>query len=241
MSVLDKTVQVIDVLGRASGPMRLGTVAERVAMPKSSAHRLLAELTVLGLVRRAGEGGEYALGYRLVQWGQLADRSVGLRPVAEPVMTELRDDIRESVHLYVPQEHHRVCVLSVEGPHTLRPVAVLGSPMPLGYGAAGKLLLAHAEERVLAATRRDIPEHRGRSLPTREELARIREAGVAVSVGEMEDGLTAIATPVRAPGGGVFAALAAASVTTRMPADRHPEIQTKLVEAAARIGAALAG
>lgn len=240
MSVLDKTVQVIDILGRASGPMRLGSVAERVAMPKSSAHRLLSELALHGLVRRAGEG-EYALGYRLVQWGQLADRSVGLRPVAEPVMAELRDDIRESLHLYVPEDNHRVCVLSVEGPHTLRPVAVLGSPMPLGYGAAGKLLLAYAEDRVLAATQRENPEHRGRTLPSRDELARIRESGIAVSVGEMEVGLTAIATPVRAPGGGVFAALAAASVTARMPAERYPEIQTKLVEAAARIGAALAG
>lgn len=240
MSVLDKTVQVIDVLGRASGPMRLGTVAEHLAMPKSSAHRLLAELAQLGLVRRAGEG-EYALGYRLVQWGHLADRSVGLRSLAEPVMTELRDEIRESVHLYVRQDHHRVCVLSVEGPHTLRPVAVLGSPMPLGYGAAGKLLLAHADERVLTAVERDLPEHRGRTLPSREDLAAVRDAGLAVSVGEMEDGLTALATPVRAPGGGVFAALAIAGVTTRMPAERHAEVAGRLAEAAERISAAIGG
>ncbi len=98
------------------------------------------------------------------------------------------------------QDLHRVCVLSVEGPHTLRPGrAVLGSPMPLGYGAAGKLLLAHADERVLTVVERDQPEHRGRTLPTREDLAAIRDAGLAVSVGEMEDGLTALATPVRAP------------------------------------------
>jgi IclR family transcriptional regulator, KDG regulon repressor len=240
VSVLDKTVQVIDVLGRASGPMRLGSVAEHLAMPKSSAHRLLTELAHHGLVRRAGEG-EYALGYRLVQWGHLADRSVGLRPLAEPVMTELRDEIRESVHLYVRQDLHRVCVLSVEGPHTLRPVAVLGSPMPLGYGAAGKLLLAHADERVLEAVERDLPEHRDRTLPTREDLAAIRDSGVAVSVGEMEDGLTALATPVRAPGGGVFAALAIAGVTTRMPAERHPEVVRPLTDAAARISAAIGG
>ena len=238
MSVLDKTVQIVDVLGRASGPLRLGTVAEHVAMPKSSAHRLLAELARLGLVRRAGEG-EYALGYRLVQWGQLADRSVGLRSVAEPVMTELRDEIRESVHLYVTQEHHRVCVISVEGPHTLRPVAVLGSPMPLGYGAAGKLLLAYAEDRLVAVVSRDVPEHRGRTLPTPDELARIRAAGVSVSIGEMEDGLSAIAVPVHAPGGGVFAALAVASATSRMPVERHADIHGRLAEAAARIGAAL--
>ena len=78
MSVLDKTVQVIDVLGPRLRPDAPRCDRRRVAMPKSSAHRLLAELAVLGLVRRAGEG-EYALGYRLVQWGHLADRSLGLR------------------------------------------------------------------------------------------------------------------------------------------------------------------
>ncbi|NPC97037.1 IclR family transcriptional regulator [Nocardioides sp. zg-DK7169] len=239
MSVLEKAVQVIDLLGRSSGPVRLGAIAESMSVPKSSAHRLLSELTAHGLVRRAGDG-EYALGYRLVKWGHLADRSVGIRHVAEPVMTRLRDQVRESVHLYVVEEDHRVCVLSVEGPHTLRPVAVLGRPLPLGFGAAGKLLYAYSDEAVQRRVAASLPEHRGKELPDAAEQATIRERAFATSVSEMEDGLSAVATPIATPGG-VSGALAIASTSTRLPESRYEEIRELLTEAAREIAAALGG
>lgn len=239
MSVLDRAVLAVDVLGRAPGPLRLGVVAEAMGVPKSSAHRLLTELAEHGLVRRAGEG-EYSLGYRLVQWGHLADRSVGLRETAEPVMIALRDEVRESVHLYVLEGDHRVCVLSVEGPHTLRPVAVLGLPMPLGYGAAGKVLYAFSDESLRQRVATAIPERRGRSVPDAEVIAQIRSSSLASSVNEVEDGVAAVATPIHARGG-LLGALAVASTTTRLPLERHEELGPRLIDAATRIGRALGG
>lgn len=236
MSVLGKAVQVVDTLGRAPGPLRIGILAEEVSMPKSSVHRLLSELTRLGLVRRCGDG-EYALGYRLVQWGHLADRSIGIRDIAEPFAVELRDAVRESVHLYVREGDARVCVLSAEGPHTLRPVAVLGRPMPLGYGAAGKLLLAFADESTVRRVRADLPTNRGRTLPSDDELAAIRERGWSVSVDEMEDGLTALAAPIPAVGGGLLGALAVAGASSRLTPEVYDDVCTRLVETGRRIGA----
>lgn len=235
MSVLEKAVQVVDTLGRAAGPLRVGVLAEEISMPKSSVHRLLAELTRLGLVRRCGDG-EYALGYLLVQWGRLADRSIGIRDIAEPLTVELRDCVRESVHLYVREGDSRICVLSTEGPHTLRPVAVLGRPMPLGYGAAGKLLLAYADESTVRRVASDLPTHRGRTLPSVDELAAIRAAGWSVSVDEMEDGLTALAAPIPAVGGGLLGALSVAGATSRLTPAVYDEVRTQLVEAGRLIG-----
>lgn len=239
MSVLDKTVQVIDILGRASGPVRLGVVAETMGVPKSSAHRLLAELATHGLVRRAGEG-QYSLGYRLVQWGHLADRSVGLRHIAEPVMTDLRDAVRESVHLYVLEDDHRICVLSVEGPHALRPVAVLGRPLPLGYGAAGKLLYGFSEEPVRRRVAAQLPEYRGRTIPSDAEVQQIRDRSFAVSANETEEGVSAVATAIHS-NGGVLGALAIASTTARLTEERYDDLRLQLVEAAGLIGQAIGG
>lgn len=239
MSVLDKTVQVVDILGRASGPVRLGVVAQTMGVPKSSAHRLLSELASHGLVRRAGDG-EYSLGYRLVQWGHLADRAVGLRHIAEPVMTQLRDAVRESVHLYVVEDDHRVCVLSVEGPHTLRPVAVLGRPMPLGYGAAGKLLYSFSDEMVQRRVAARLPEYRGRTIPGQDEVERIRADSFSASASETEEGVSAVATPIRSSGG-VLGALAIASTTSRLTEDRYADLRPRLIEAASRIGEAIGG
>lgn len=240
MSVVDKTVQVIDLLGRSGGAMRLGDLARELSLPKSSLHRVLADLTAHGLVRRAGEG-QYALGYRLVQWGHLADGSIGLRPIVEPVMTTLRDALGESVHFYAPEGDHRICVVSVEGPHTLRPVAILGRPLPMGFGAAGKVLFTHAVASVRERISADGGVHNGRRLPDETEMAHIRESGFAVSVGEMEAGLCAVATPVVGPGGGVLGALSVASAESRLSASRIEEVKPYLREAAGAIRSTLTG
>lgn len=216
--------------------MRLGLLAEAVSMPKSSAHRLLIELTRLGLVRRCGDG-EYAMGYRLVQWGHLADRSIGIRAIAEPMMLQLRDQVRESVHLYVQEGDSRICVLSAEGPHTLRPVALLGRPMPLGYGAAGKLLLAYADESTRVRVAQSLPQHRGRAIPDVDALARIRSDGWSVSVDEMEDGLTALAAPIPAVGSGFIGALSVAGATTRLTPDTYLQVREHLINACHEIAA----
>ncbi len=106
-------------------------------MPKSSTHRLLSELATLGIVRRT-EDGRYSLGPRLLYWGEAAADTFDLRAIAEQPMRHLRDEVGESVHLYVREHDTRICIAAVEGRHELRPFIQLGRPLPLRVGAAGK-------------------------------------------------------------------------------------------------------
>src|SRR5690606_41330467 len=103
--------------------MRLGALAEEISIPKSSAHRLLVELARLGLVRRCGDG-EYTMGYGLVEWGRLADRAIGIRGIAAPVMGASRDQVRENVDLYLRDGDTRICGHAAEGSSALLPVSV---------------------------------------------------------------------------------------------------------------------
>ena len=145
MSVLEKASDLIDCLGQAGEPVTLAHVRSALAMPKSSTHRLLSELAALGIVRRT-EDGRYSLGPRLLYWGEAAAETFDLRAIAEPTMRRLRDELGESVHLYVRDEDTRICIAAVEARHELRPFIQLGRPLPLRAGAAGKVLLAFAEE-----------------------------------------------------------------------------------------------
>ena len=147
MSVLEKASDLIDCLGPAGEPVTLGYVREALGMPKSSTHRLLTELAALGIVRRT-EDGRYSLGPRLLYWGEAAADTFDLRAVAEQPMRRLRDDVGESVHLYIREHDTRICIAAVEGRHELRPFIQLGRPLPLRAGAAGKLLLAFADRDV---------------------------------------------------------------------------------------------
>src|SRR3972149_2681698 len=188
MSVLEKAGELIDCLGRAGEPVTLGHVRAALDMPKSSAHRLLGELASLGIVRRT-EGGLYSLGPRLLYWGEAAAETFDLRSLAEGPMRRLRDELGESVHLYIREGDARICIAAVEGHHELRPFIQLGRRIPLRLGAAGKLLLAFADESVRQSELQHavdeaagLPNAPGPLLA--EQLERIRVGGVATSIGD---------------------------------------------------------
>jgi DNA-binding IclR family transcriptional regulator len=140
MSVLEKASELIDCLGRAGEPVTLGHVRAALDMPKSSAHRLLGELASLGIVRRT-EGGLYSLGPRLLYWGEAAAETFDLRSLAEGPMRRLRDELGESVHLYIREGDARICIAAVEGHHELRPFIQLGRRLPLRVGGTGSSFL----------------------------------------------------------------------------------------------------
>jgi DNA-binding IclR family transcriptional regulator len=245
MSVLEKASDLIDCLGRAGEPVSLGYVRSALGMPKSSTHRLLSELAALGIVRRT-EDGRYSLGPRLLYWGEAAADTFDLRAVAEQPMRRLRDELGESVHLYIRDSDARICIAAVEARHELRPFIQLGRPLPLSVGAAGKLLLAFADrgvqERELRRTLEDgseRPNAPGRRLG--EQLDQIRADGWATSVGEREEGVSAIAAPIVDSGGRVVAALCISAPTTRLGSDGFEEIREPLLGCAGEISALLSG
>ena len=243
MSVLEKASDLIDCLGRAGEPVTLGYVRSALGMPKSSTHRLLGELATLGIVRRT-EDGRYSLGPRLLYWGEAAADTFDLRAVAELPMRRLRDEVGESVHLYVREHDTRICIAAVEGRHELRPFIQLGRPLPLRVGAAGKLLLAFADREIQelelkraladASSRPNVPGAR-----LGEQLQQIRADRWATSMGEREEGVSAAATAVVDSRDRVVAALCVSAPTTRLGEERFIEMRRPLEDGAAEISALL--
>jgi IclR family transcriptional regulator, KDG regulon repressor len=239
MSVLEKASDLIDALGRAGEPVSLGHVRSALGMPKSSTHRLLGELVSLGIVRRTPDG-RYSLGPRLLYWGEAAADSFDMRAIAEQPMRRLRDQIGESVHLYVRDHATRICIAAVEGHHELRPFVQLGRPLPLRAGAAGKLLLAFAEEEVRRAEL-DKATTGADGLPNAPrgelgvQLAAIQRDRWATSIGEREQGVSAAATAVVDSRDRVVAALCVSAPSTRLPESRFDEVRRPLEQCAFEI------
>jgi IclR family KDG regulon transcriptional repressor len=214
MSVLQRATQTLDHLVAAESPVRLGEVAAAVGLPKSSAHRLLAEMVMLGIVRR--ELGGYTLGSRLLYWGAAAAARISLGAYAEGPMRRLRDQLGESVHLYVVDSGSRVCIAAVESRYSLRPFVSLGRHMALGVGSSGRLLLAFQPRLRRDAVLADLERAQEVNVPTPAELDRMRDAHWEVSYGEREDGVVAAATTVRSPDGRVIAVMTVSGPSTRL-------------------------
>ena len=243
MSVLEKASELIDCLGHAGEPVTLGYVRSALGMPKSSTHRLLGELAALNIVRRT-EDGRYSLGPRLLYWGEAAADTFDLRVVAEAPMRSLRNQVGESVHLYVRDHDTRICIAAVEGRHELRPFIQLGRPLPLRVGAAGKLLLAFApsDVRELELQRAlddasAMPNAPGPRLAA--QLDRIRAERWATSMGEREEGVSAVATAILDARDRVVAALCISAPTTRLGPDHFEAMRLPLVESAAKVSGLL--
>ncbi len=66
----------------------------------------------------------------------------------------------------------------------------------------------------------------------RDELATIRGQGWGAARDELEEGLTAVAAPVRDHTGDVVAALSISGPSFRMDADRIPELSRLAIDAA---------
>jgi DNA-binding IclR family transcriptional regulator len=242
MSVLEKASGLIDCLGQAGEPVTLAHIRQALVMPKSSTHRLLGELAALGIVRRTQDG-RYSLGPRLLYWGEAAAETFDLRAIAEPAMRRLRDKLGESVHLYIRDEVTRICIAAVEARHELRPFIQLGRPLPLRAGAAGKVLLAFADESIqqqelrLAEHDVSLPKAPGPDLARQLDVVRVERW--ATSIGERENGVAAAATPVTDSTGRVVAALSISGPTTRLTPDRLAEVREPLQASAAEVSGLL--
>ena len=88
---LKSVTAAIQLLNVFAEDERLGVsqVAKRLGVAKSTAHRLLTTLVAGGLVEQTHEFGDYRLGVRLIELGQLASARQDLRRVAAPAMEEI--------------------------------------------------------------------------------------------------------------------------------------------------------
>jgi len=132
-----------------------------------------------------------------------------------------------------------MCVAGGDGPHTLRPVIHLGQVMPLGRGAAGKVLLAYADPGVREQAWEQADERTRAVWPDADAREATRRRGWAKSVAEMEPELTAISAAVPTRTGGAVAALSVSGSTFRMSEERCEELLPRLLETVRQIGRAV--
>lgn len=242
MSVLEKASLILDAVADSSGDATLTSIAQRLGQPRSSTHRLLSELVQLGVLFRVGTA-NYVPGPRLSRWAEVASGDADIVRVSKRIMGRLRDEVGESVHLYVRQRDRRVCVAAVEGNYELRHFTEVGKPLPLAVGASGKVLLAFADPGAQAQELRRVAREplTSRALTADElkaQLAVIRGTEWSMSFGEREEGLAAAAVPIRDRTGVVHAALSISGPTARLTADRLEGLRTQLSAAAHEISTA---
>ncbi|GAA3591213.1 IclR family transcriptional regulator [Nonomuraea rosea] len=230
---VQRAFDILSLLTEDRRTLSIREVVDETGLAKTTALRLLQTLEHMGLLWSTPKG--YTAGPALWRWAHLARRAWELPPETVQLMRELGARHRETVNLYVARDMHRICIAQQESPQPLRHVVRVGDELPLWAGASSKVLLKDAPDRLLARVARSSPHGETHVATLREWIEQAARDGYAVSHGEREPGLSAVAVPITGGTRATVAALTLSGPTVRFTEDRVQAFAADLREAAKRM------
>jgi DNA-binding IclR family transcriptional regulator len=144
----------------------------------------------------------------------------------------------ETATLEVPVENSMLILDEVAGSHVVAAAGNIGTRWPMHATSTGKVWIAF-EESGMDRIGDELQSLTAKTLTRKEtlqpQITAIRRRGYAVTVDELEDGFTAVATVIRGALGDVQGALSIGGPTQRLGVARRAELGTSLCRAAARL------
>ncbi len=242
---LDRGLVALETLASTPEGLSLGEISRRLAVDKSTTHRLMGTLMARGFARLDGNTQRYRLGLRLVGLGATAWQSVDLPQMARPHLEALRDSTSEAAHLAVLSEGEVLFLGKASAPSALTVNVGIGARAPLHCTSLGKALLAWLEpaELDVLLTGRHFHSYTTRTITDSMELKRhlevVRGRGWAFDDEERDVGLRCLAAPARDAAGRVVAAIGISGPAARITLHDVERIASEVVARADLLAAAL--
>jgi IclR family acetate operon transcriptional repressor len=236
---VDRALRSLELIAEG-GEIGVTELGRRLGVHKATASRLAATLAARGLVERDPSTDRYRLGFGLIRLAGAAMAGLDLVSSARPTLEDLAEKTRETVTIGVLSGEDVVSIDQVTGTRSIVSASWVGKRTPLHTTSTGKVLLAFMPDaerdsrlahRLDRATRRTIVDR----TRLRTQLDEIRRRGYAQTLEEFEEGLNAVAAPVRQSDGDVVAALSVSGPAFRMRPVDLPRIGRLTIEAAGAI------
>ena len=228
---VDRAVTALEHLAR-QGESGVTELAEVIGVHKSTASRLLGVLQVRGLVESTGERGRYRLGFGILRLAGSMSARLDLAGQGRAICDELAERSGETVNIAVRQADDAVNVHQSHGGRAISVDNWVGRPTPLHATSSGKVLLAWGSRPLPAELTRYTEATVTDPSALADQLDTARRDGYAVTAGEYEVGLNAVAAPVFGPDHRLLGAVSVSGPAYRLTPDRFVEIAGPTVAAA---------
>ena len=242
VQVIERMFALMDVLASREEAISLKEISEKTHLHPSTAHRLLNDLATGRFVDRP-QPGNYRLGMRLLELGNLVKGRLNVRDAALIPMRDLHKLIQQPVNLSMRQGDEIVYIERTYSERSgMQVVRAIGGRAPLHLTSVGKLFLAADDpQRVRAyATRTGLTGHTKNSftqLPALErELSRVRQYGHAQDNEELELGVRCMAAGIYDDQGTLVAGLSISAPAGRLEAEWLPKLQATTREISTTLG-----
>lgn len=237
---VERALAILDAFDTQHQTLSLQEISKQVAMPKSTAFRLVSTLQRSGFLVRM-ENQRYSLSLKVLRLAGLVRSTLSVRQAARPIMLEACKKTGETVTLNLRSGIDRICIDVVDTPSALMAIVRTGEHVGLLYGATARLLLAYAPDTEIDDIIARTPSTEDLDVAAlRTELANIRSQGYACSSGQRIPGVTAISAPIIDANHEVHYSIAVTGPSIRMNS-RVNEFKKIVIEAAASISNLIGG
>ncbi|MDR7161940.1 helix-turn-helix domain-containing protein [Arthrobacter sp. BE255] len=208
---LERGLHAIEMMSQAPRGLTFTDIATALGTSKGPTHRLLGELTRLGYAR-IDEFGRYHLTLKLTSHALQYLELIPLVSLAGPLLEDLAVASGELARLNLVDGNDLVRVSKAQGRQSglkYDPLHVHGGNIPLASTASGLLLLSSLSDDEAAVRLQaegfSLPDEYGSAAPRSIEealniLHRARTAGFLYLPNIFEEGIAALAYPIRAAG-----------------------------------------
>jgi IclR family transcriptional regulator, acetate operon repressor len=218
-------------------------MAEALHVSPSSAHRILNALEEVGFVQHDGDNGRYRLSLEPFRLANILTKRTTVADVARPDLKELMERCNETTLLGLYDSQHKEMVFAeiVETTHPVKYFSPRNQRIPVHAGASGLAIMAYLPESEIEAiiekvglTRLtpDTITDRARMM---KELARVREKGYALTIGQRTPGAVGIAAPIFDSSGNVIGDVLLTIPQQRFNPSDEARLSAMVVECAASI------
>ena len=204
--ILERTLGILEYLAAHAEGVPMATLADEIGIPRSAAHRLLADLSRCGYVRQTRQHGDYLLTTKLASLGLVHLSSTGIVDIAQPVLDKLAEASGELVRLSVVDGDRLTWVARAQGAvRGLRYDPDMGMDAKLSCTATGHawLLTMTDDEAVQRVSRQGFgaPEDFGPNAPTTVRgllkfIHAARSRGFSMIDEVFAPGMTAMGAPI---------------------------------------------
>lgn len=176
VAAAERLISILNIFVGSRGPLSLAEISRRTGLYKSTILRLAKTLLDHEYLIRTDDG-NFHVGPVVLQLSTSYQNSVQPQEIVVPILRELMERTGETASYVVPRDNFRICLYRVDSPHPLRDHGLPGDVAPLDKGAAGRIFLAFAH-------------------PNDPKYDEVRKKKIAVTRGELHEGMVGLAAPV---------------------------------------------
>ncbi len=234
---VERTFSIIEALSQAPKGAFLSELSTATALNKTTVHRLLSSLIMMGYAAKDFDTGRYLLTIKMYEVGSRALRRLDMLTTAKPYLEKLSNVTGEAVHLVIRDGNDIVYIFKEDkGNNSVRMSSRVGLRSPMYCTAVGKAILAELPEEEIESIWKtsDITPHTEKTITSftllKKQLKTIREKGYAVDDEENERGVRCVGASILDFSGVVAGAFSVSVPVSRMDDNRLKDIAELVTE-----------